>query len=91
MKRHLSITSEKKVFHSFRHNFQNNLKYRLVPPHIIDELVGHALQGETLARYTQEFPVQTLYREGILKLDYKVDLSHLKFSKWVPKEADGPE
>jgi len=86
MKKELGITSNKKVFHSFRHNFQNTLKQQGVQPYMIEEIVGHALQGKTLGRYTQEFPVITLYREGILKLDYKVDLSHLKASKWVPKD-----
>lgn len=86
LKRKLGITDPKKVFHSFRHNFQNNLKQQVVATQIIDELVGHALQGETLGRYSQGFPVQTLYRKGVLKLNYKVDLSHLKASKWVPKD-----
>ena len=63
----------------------------MVPTLMIDELVGHALQGETLGRYTQEYPAQILYREGILKLDFAIDLSHLNASKWVPKETDRPE
>jgi hypothetical protein len=31
-KRRLGLVHEKKVFHSFRHNFQNNLKHNMVPP-----------------------------------------------------------
>jgi len=82
-KRKLGITSPKKTFHSFRHNFQDNLKQQLVPSPIIDELVGHVLAGETMGRYGKEYKVEVLYKEGILKLNYDIDLTHLKKSKYV--------
>ena len=71
----------KKVYHSLRHNFQDNLKQKLVSPVIIDELVGHAHEGQTLKRYTEQYYVETLYEKGILKLDFGIDLNHLKQSK----------
>jgi integrase len=73
----------KKVFHSFRHNLQDNLKQNMVLPEIIDELVGHVHQGQTMKRYTKQYRVQILYEKGILKLNYELDLSHLKNSKFV--------
>jgi integrase len=76
----------KKVFHSLRHNLQDNLKQKLVFSEIIDELVGHAHEGQTLGRYTEQYQNQTLFEKGILKLDYGIDLSHLKKSKYVPKK-----
>jgi len=86
-KENCGIISEpgKKVFHSFRHNLQDNLKQNRVLPEIIDELVGHVHQGQTLKRYTKQYKVQILYEDGILKLNYGLDLSHLKNSKFVVK------
>lgn len=55
------------------------------PFSIVDELTGHAIQGESFGRYGKPYRLKTLMEEGALKLSYKVDLSHLKSSKWVPK------
>ena len=33
---------EKKSFHSFRHTFDNHLKQKMVPPHVLKEIMGHA-------------------------------------------------
>lgn len=87
-KRKCGIVSDpgKKVFHSFRHNLQDNLKQHLIPTELIDELVGHTHEGLTLKVYTEKYYVVTLYEECILKLDYGIDLSHLKKSKYVPKK-----
>jgi integrase len=74
---------EKKSFHSFRHSFQNNLKQNLVIPSIIDDLAGHAQQGESMKRYGKPYIPEVLFKEGILKLNFNLDLSHLKSSKWV--------
>jgi len=72
----------KKVFHSFRHNVSTNLKYNRVPTDMIDEVTGHAGQGEQ-SRYGKPYTVEQLYTEAILKLDYKINLDHLKKSKYV--------
>jgi integrase len=75
----------KKVFHSFRHTVTNNLKQQLIEATLIDELTGHAVQGESMGRYSENYRVPLLYEEAILKLDYGIDLAHLKESKYVPK------
>jgi len=71
-----------KVFHSFRHNLSTNLKYNMVTTEMIDEITGHATQGEQ-SRYGKRYTVPQLYAEAILKLNYNLDLSHLKKSKYV--------
>jgi len=79
----LGIDSKQKVFHSFRHTLSDNLKQQFIKDTIIEELTGHAVQGETMSRYGKRYPVETLYNEAVLKLDYKVNLEHLKGSKWT--------
>jgi integrase len=76
----------KKVFHSFRHNVQDNLKQQLISESLVDELVGHVIQGESRGRYGKPFRVPLLYKKAILKLNYDIDLSHLKNSKYVIKD-----
>ena len=76
----------KKVFHSFRHNVQDNLKQLLISESLVDELVGHVIQGESRGRYGKPFRVPLLYKEAVLKLNYGIDLSHLKNSKYVIKD-----
>lgn len=78
----LVLTSKQLVFHSFRHTLTDNLKQQLITETLIDELTGHALQGETMGRYGKRYNVDVLYREAVLKLNYGVDLEHLKKSKW---------
>ncbi len=77
------IDSKQLVFHSFRHTLSDNLKQQLITETLIDELTGHAIQGETMGRYGKRYSVEVLYSEAVLKLDYKVDLEHLKGSKWT--------
>ena len=76
----------KKVFHSFRHNLQDNLKQQLIQEKLVDELVGHVVEGESFGRYGKPYRVPVLYKEAILKLNYGIDLSHLKNSKYVIKD-----
>jgi len=52
---------------------------------MIEELTGRAGKTETRKRYAKGYRVKTLYEETVLKLDYKIDLSHLKKSKYVVK------
>ncbi len=42
-----------------------------------------ATKGETMGRYGKRYSVRVLYDEAVVKLDYGVDLEHLKGSKWV--------
>jgi integrase len=87
-KEHCGIVSppNKKVFHSFRHNLQDNLKQKLIQEKLVDELVGHVVEGESFGRYGKPYKVPVLYKEAVLKLNYGIDLSHLKNSKYVIKD-----
>lgn len=73
----------KKAFHSFRHTFITTLKHAGVPELIANELDGHS-SGKTISysTYGGRFSPKQLYEEGILKLTYNLDLSHLKASKY---------
>ena len=63
----------KKVFHSFRHNFTDNLKQQGLQESMIAELVGHSVKSMTFSRYGKEFNPAIL-RENMLKLDYGIDI-----------------
>jgi len=82
------IEAEKKtkVFHSFRHTFIDTLKQSLVIDNLIAEIVGHSIKGETMGRYGKRFKPKVLYENAILKLDFGIDLKHLKNSKYVIKD-----
>ena len=76
-----------KVFHSFRHTFIDTLKQSLISDNLIAEIVGHSIKGETMGRYGKRFKPKVLYENAILKLDFGIDLSHLKNSKYVIKNT----
>lgn len=76
---------EKKVFHSFRHNFTDLLYKNEVMETMIEEITGRAGKTETSKRYAKGYRIKTLYEEAILKLDYGIDLTHLKESMYVVK------
>ncbi|HCG24994.1 MAG TPA: hypothetical protein DE060_07755 [Lentisphaeria bacterium] len=64
---------EKKVFHSFRHNFTNNLKQQGVQESMVAELVGHTVNSMTFSRYGKDFNPAILL-ENIKKLDHGFDM-----------------
>lgn len=64
---------EKKVFHSLRHNFTNNLKQQGIAESIIAELVGHSIRSMTFSRYGKEFNPGLLL-DTLQKLDYGIDI-----------------
>lgn len=70
-KKKLNITSSKLTFHSFRHNFIDNLKQNDVRDTYIKELVGHTDKSITMERYGKRYNVGKLYKV-ISKIDYKV-------------------
>lgn len=73
-----------KTFHSFRHTVITQLKHKLVSKNIIQELAGHAEEGETMGRYGKRYTPDILYKEAILKLEYEgLDLSYLERSRFV--------
>ena len=47
------------------------------------KLWGNAVQGEVFGRYGKPYAAKLLLKQAILKLDFGIDLSHLKNSKWV--------
>jgi integrase len=75
--------SGNKAFHSFRHTVTDHLFKQEVNQRVISMLVGHAIKGETGGRYGKRYEPKLLYEKAVLKLDYGLDLSHLKNSKWV--------
>ena len=74
------------MFHSFRHNLQDNLKQQLIQESLVDEMVGHVVEGLSFGRYGKQYRIPVLYKEAVLKLNYGIDLSHLRNSKYVIKE-----
>ncbi|UCE53471.1 MAG: site-specific integrase [Desulfobacterales bacterium] len=80
----VTTEGQKKTYHSFRHLVQDWLKQKLLPEVLVAELVGHVVKGETFGRYGKHLRVKVLYEKAILELDYGIDLSHLKKSKFVP-------
>jgi len=85
-KKQVGIKNEdgkKKVFHSFRHTLTDHLKQKLVGTSLIDELTGHALQGESMGRYGKPYLVKVLFENAVQKLEYDIDLSHLRKSRYV--------
>jgi integrase len=83
-KKKCGLDSNQLVFHSFRHTLSNNLKQQLITETLIDELTGHAIQGETMGRYGKRYEIKVLFDEAVMKLDYSgIDLGHLKDSKWT--------
>lgn len=79
------IKDRKKTFHSFQHNVTDHLYKTLVQGTLVEELTGRAGKTEGSVRYFQGYNAKILYEECILKLDYGIDLSHLKNSKFVIK------
>jgi integrase len=84
LRKKVGITDKRKTFHSFRHNVSDHLYKKLVMESLVEELTGRAGRTETRKTYTKGYRMETLYEECILKLDFKVDLSHLKNSRFVP-------
>ncbi|MBI9077452.1 MAG: site-specific integrase [Desulfatibacillum sp.] len=73
----------KKTFHSFRHTFITALKHAGVPELIANELDGHSSgKTESYSTYGGRYSPKQLLEEGLLKLDFGLDLSHLKNSKY---------
>lgn len=72
-----------KAFHSFRHTVANHLYEKDVPETNVSMLVGHSLSGETGGRYIKPLRPKLLYEKTVIKLDYNIDLNHLKNSKFV--------
>ena len=79
----VGITNKKKSLHSLRHTVTDFLYKHLVMESMIEELTGRAGKTETRNRYSKGYRAKELYEEGILKLDYGVDLSGLEASPLI--------
>lgn len=67
----VGITSEHKVFHSFRHTASDYLKQKLVPTQIIAAIDGHKDTNITTGRYGKAYSVKIL-KKNIDKLNFKL-------------------
>lgn len=72
----------KKVFHSFRHTLIHTARTLGIPDPLIAETVGHEYSGPIQHNYIHGRE-RMRYEGLILKLDFGVDLEHLKGSRWV--------
>lgn len=73
----------KKDFHSFRHTVGNFLKQSGVEQSVISELLGHSVGSITLRRYGKRYIPRVVKEEAVDRLNYGIDLSHLKRSRFV--------
>jgi hypothetical protein len=70
-------------FHSFRATFITHLTHKKVNDRMRLQVEGHAPENDMTSVYNDPFTPKELYDEVISKLDYGIDLSHLKNSKYV--------
>ncbi len=69
------------------HIKQMGLKMKVkIPEHQIAILIGHANPNITTGRYGKKFDPDMLLNKVVKKLDYGIDLSRLKNSKYVMKD-----
>lgn len=69
-----------KVFYSFRHTFINYCVQHGIEDKYFERVVGHALEGNqvTYAHYAKPISPKTLKREVLDRVDYGINLDHLK-------------
>ncbi len=86
-KRRCGVVAErgKKTIHSFRHNVSARLMEQDVQEYVIAMVLGHKHPQISTGRYGKKFDSKLLMEKAILKLDYGIDLTHLKQSKYVVK------
>jgi integrase len=75
-----------KDFHSFRTTIINHLQRKKVPFDMLKQLVGHS-KGKDVTQvfYTDRYTPKELLEDIVSKVDYGIDLSHLKNSRFVPR------
>jgi integrase len=74
-----------KDFHSFRKTLINHLQRKDVPYFKLKQLMGHSKGKDvTQAVYTERYTPKELFDDVISKIDFGIDLSPLKKSKFVP-------
>ncbi len=78
-------TDGKKVFHSIRHSFANNLKQRKVQESIVAEILGHSIPGMSFGRYGKAFEPKVL-KEALDELDYGFNPFEILGKRELPAE-----
>ena len=84
-KKRCGITEDNKSFHSFRHTLTTHLLEKDVEDYRIAWLVGHAIENQTTGRYGKKFYPEIFKGKVVDVIEYDIDLSHLKKSKFVPR------
>jgi integrase len=80
----IDASAGKKSFHSFRHTLINQLKQNEADPQYVKEFVGHKSGKDiTWDLYGKAFRPATLMEKVVMKLDFPIDLGHLKVSRWL--------
>ena len=69
-----------KVFYSFRHTFINYCVQHSIEDKFFERVVGHKVSGNafTLGHYAKAMSPKTLKAEVLDKMDFEIDLSHLR-------------
>lgn len=75
--------TDNKTFHSFRHLVTSLLLEKDVAEYRIAQFVGHVTESQTTGRYGKRFKPKMLKEKVVDKLDFGIDLSHLKQSHHV--------
>ena len=83
----VSTDGRKRDFHSFRDTFITHLVHQKVNDRMRLQVEGHSTGKDMTSVYADPFPAKQLYEEVISKLDYGIDLSHLKNSKYAVKDS----
>ena len=82
----IGVGALKKTFHSFRHSLITLGIRSGMDVQKVKGLVGHQEKGVTFGTYFKGYTVRQIYDEIVSQIDFGIDLSHLKNSKWVTKE-----
>ena len=74
----------KKTFHSYRHTFISYCTHKLLPDRYVYYITGHSYKSDVHnVTYVDDYPADGLKREVMDKVDFGVDLSHLKTNKFA--------
>ena len=74
----------KKDFHSFRTTIINHLQRKKVPFDMLKQVMGHS-KGKDVTQvfYTERYTPKELFYDVVSKVDYGIDLTHLKNSRFI--------
>lgn len=73
-----NITNDpRKVFHSLRKSFANNLKQNMIEDSVLSELLGHEQSSLGMSVYSNKYNPDVLLKQMTERLDFELDLSSL--------------